>query len=126
MRSINSGQMSYGAAAGQGGFATSLTILGTPCAGAITGFISPDLNPTTPGVTPAGTGLMKTGYIVDMTGNGSAGPIDCNGNATNNDYVANATPRTFGATGERGFNTSGAGTIFFDPAGGALGTTPIQ
>ena len=126
MRSVNSGQMSYSAAAGQGGFSTSLTILGATCPGSITGFISPDLNPTTPGVVLSGTGLLKTGYAVDMTGNGVAGPVDCNGNPTNNDYAAFATPRTFGATGERGFNTSGAGTIFFDPAGGAAGTTPIQ
>ena len=33
MRAINSAQAGYSAAAGQGGYATSLTILGTACAG---------------------------------------------------------------------------------------------
>lgn len=126
MRSVNSAQMSYSTAAGQGGFATSLAILGTPCLGG-NGFISPDLNPAAPGVTPAGAaGVLKSGYVVDMAGNGVAGPVDCNGSPTNADYSASAVPQTFGASGERGFNTSGGGTIFFDSGGLATGTTPIQ
>ena len=127
LRAINSAQASYSGAAGQGGYATSLTILGTPCSGGTQGFISPDMNPATPGVTlNAGTGVIKSGYDVDMIGNGTAGPDDCNTVATNNDYTATAVPQTVGTTGARGFNTAGHGTIFFDPAGGAAGTTPIQ
>jgi prepilin-type N-terminal cleavage/methylation domain-containing protein len=126
MRSLNSAQMSYSTSAGQGGFATSLAILGTPCVGGSV-FVSPDLNPLSPGVTLAGAaGVLKSGYVVDMAGNGAAGSNDCNGVPTNTDYVASATPQTFGASGERGFNTNGAGTIYFDTAGGPAGTTPIQ
>ena len=126
MRAVNSAQLSYSTAAGLGFFATDLTILGTPCAGG-NAFISPDLDPSSPGVTPvAPSGLLKSGYVVDMSGMGFGGPNDCNGTPTAADYVATATPRTVGVSGERGFNTNGAGTIFFDPTGLATGTTPIQ
>jgi type IV pilus assembly protein PilA len=127
MRSVNSAQLAYAASAGQGGFATGLAILGTPCGAATTAFIAAELNPAAPSATPAGaSGLLKSGYVVDMTGNGIAGPPDCNGAPTNGDYIATAVPRNPGASGERGFNTNAAGTIFFDPAGTATGTTPIQ
>ena len=127
MRTVNSAQMSYSAAAGQGGFATSLSVLGVPCVGGTTAFVAPELNPAAPSATPAGaSGLLKTGYIVDMVGNGVVGPPDCNGTVTNGDYIATAVPRSIGASGDRGFNTSAAGTIFFDPTGLPTGTTPIQ
>jgi type IV pilus assembly protein PilA len=127
LRAINSAQVSYAASCGQGGYAVDLATLGTPCgAGATQGYISPDLNPNTPGVTTVGNGVQKSGYDVLMAGNGVVGPNDGNGTATNMDYTATATPTTLHTTGERGFNTSAAGTIFFDPAGGAAGTTPIQ
>jgi type IV pilus assembly protein PilA len=127
MRTVNSAQMSYSASAGQGGFATALATLGSPCPGGTTAFIAAELNPAAPSATPAGaSGLLKSGYIVDMTGNGIAGPGDCNGNVTNGNYVATAVPRSVGASGDRGFNTNGSGTIFFDTAGLGTGTIPIQ
>ena len=127
LRAIHSAQSTYSSAAGNSGYATSLTVLGTPCAGGSQGFISPDLWPSTPGVTLNGaTGVIKTGYDTDMTGNGSVGPDDCNMTATNTDYTATAFPISAGTTGQRGFNMTGAGTIFSDPAGGTAGTTPIS
>ncbi len=45
---------------------------------------------------------------------------------TNTDFTATAVPQVIGSTGTRGFNTTAAGTIFFDPAGGVAGTTPLQ
>jgi hypothetical protein len=33
---------------------------------------------------------------------------------------------TVGSTGQRGFNTTAAGTIFVDPAGTVAGTIPLQ
>jgi type IV pilus assembly protein PilA len=127
MRTVNSAQMSYSAAAGQGGFATGLVVLATPCAGGTTPFIAAELNPAAASATPAGaSGLLKSGYIVDLVGNGIAGPPDCNGAPTNGDYTATAVPRSVGASGDRGFNTSARGTIFFDPNGLGTGTTPIQ
>jgi type IV pilus assembly protein PilA len=120
MRAINSAQTGYSTACGQGGYATSLTILGTPCGGGVagTGFISPDLIGANP--------VLKSGYSISMTGNGTAGPNDLNGTATNTDYTATATPQSLGTTGQRGFWVSGRGTIFVDAAGGSAGTTPLQ
>jgi type IV pilus assembly protein PilA len=127
LRAVNSAQASYSSGCGQGGYATNLTILGTACGGGTQGFISPDLNPATPGVTTSGTGVMKSGYTTDMTDNASpAGPNDGNGVATSVDYLATSVPVNIGSTGQRGFNTTAAGTIFVDPAGTAAGTTPLQ
>ena len=127
MRAINTAQVNYSAAAGQGGYATSLTILGTACPGGTQAFISPDLNPATPGVTPGtGNGVIKSGYDVDLAGNAVVGPADCNAAPTNTDFTATAFPQVIGSTGNRGFNSTAAGTIFFDPAGGVAGTTPLQ
>ena len=128
LRAINSAQASYSSACGSGGYATSLTILGTPCGGGTQGFISPDMNPATVGVTKVGTGVVKSGYNTDMTkaAGAAAGPNDGNGVATTTDYTATAVPTNPGSTGQRGFNTNGAGTIFVDPAGGAAGTLPLQ
>jgi type IV pilus assembly protein PilA len=116
LRAVNSAQVSYSAAAGQGGYATTLIILGKGC-GATQGFISPDLVGASP--------VLKSGYKVGLVGSGT-GPADCNGTITATDYVATAVPQSQGQTGVRGFNTAAAGTIFFDSAGAATGTAPIQ
>ena len=126
LRSITSAQAGYSTACGQGGYATSLTILGAPCSGGTHGFISPDLNPATPGVTLIGAGVMKSGYDVQLVGMGVAGPNDMSGNATSVDYLATAAPVQIGASGQRGFNARARGTIFVDPAGGIAGTIPLQ
>jgi len=130
LRAVNSAEASYSSAAGQGGYAALLSVLGTPCPGGTNGFISPDLNPLTPNVTVfSGTGVTKSGYDTIMVANVGAvpGPNDCNGTATVTDYLATAAPTSVGSTGQRGFSTSGAGTIFFDPLGvPANATTPIQ
>ncbi len=128
LRAINSAQASYSSACGQGGYATSLTILGTPCGGGTQGFISPDMNPATPNLTLFGTGVVKSGYNTDMVVGAAAvpGPNDGNNKPTTTDYTASAVPTQLGSTGQRGFNTNGAGTIFVSPAGLANGTLPLQ
>jgi type IV pilus assembly protein PilA len=126
LRSITSAQAGYSTGCGQGGYATSLTILAAPCSGGSQGFISADLNPSAPGATVLGGGVMKSGYDVQMAGNGITGPNDMGGNATNVDYLATAVPVTVGASGQRGFNARARGTILVDPAGGAAGTIPLQ
>jgi type IV pilus assembly protein PilA len=126
LRAVNSAQASYSSGCGQGGYATTLTILGTPCAGGTQGFISPDLNPATPGVTVAGAGVSKSGYTTVLAGAGAAGPNDMSGTATTVDYLGTAVPVTIGSTGQRGFNTNAAGTIFVSATGLATGTTPLQ
>ena len=127
LRAIHSAQSTYSSSAGNSGYATSLTILGTPCAGGTVAFISPDLSPSTLGVTLNGaTGVIKSGYNTDMTGNGVMGPDDCNTTPTNSGYSATAVPVSVGTSGQRGFNMDGSGTILADPAGGAAGTVPIS
>jgi type IV pilus assembly protein PilA len=126
LRAITSAQASYSTGCGQGGYATSLTNLGTPCPGGTQGYISADLNPATPGVTPSGAGILKSGYDVQLAGNGVAGPMDLGGKATNIDYMATAVPLTIGSSGQRGFNAQAGGAIYVDPAGGLAGTVPLQ
>ena len=96
MRAINSAQVTYSSSAANGGFATSLTILATPCLGAA-GFISPDLDPSLPSATPVGTGLLKSGYEVDLVAAGAGLSPDCNGTPTTSDYVATAGTLSFPA-----------------------------
>src|SRR5687767_4488094 len=48
LRAMNSAEASYSAAAGNGGFAVSLTVLGDACPGSSQGFISPDLGVAAP------------------------------------------------------------------------------
>jgi type IV pilus assembly protein PilA len=130
LRAVNTAQVNYSAAAGQGAYATGLAILADACPGGTNGFISPDLDPTLAGAIPGpvlGAGsIVKSGYEVVVNNTGVAGPPDCNTVATTTNYSAVAIPQTVGSTGVRGFNTTSAGTIFFDPAGGQAGTAPIQ
>jgi type IV pilus assembly protein PilA len=122
LRAIHSAESTYASSAGNNGYATSLTILALPCGGGTAGFITLDLDPATVGADP----VPKSGYLVTLAGNGSVQSTDCNGTPTNSDYTATAVPETIGSTGQRGFNMTGAGTIFADPAGGPAGTTPIR
>jgi type IV pilus assembly protein PilA len=119
MRAINSAQTGYSTACGQGGYATTLVILGTPCGGGTTGagFISPDLS--------SAASVNKSGYTVTMASTGT-GPLDLNGTATGTNYTATAVPQAIGTTGQRGFWVSARGTIFVDVAGGSAGTVPLQ
>jgi prepilin-type N-terminal cleavage/methylation domain-containing protein len=126
VRAIMNGQAGYSAGCGQGGYATGLAILGAPCGAGNYGFVSPDLNPATPGVTALGAGVLKSGYDLQMAGNGVAGATDMSGNATNVDYLVTAVPVQIGSSGQRGFNARSRGHIFMDPAGGLAGTIPLQ
>jgi len=103
MRAINSAQVSYSAAAGQGGYSGTLAVLQIPCAAGSQGFLSPDLSadPST-----------KSGFTVSLAAAGVAGPNDCNGTATRTNYYSEAEPLNFGTTGNRSFNTNAAGTIY--------------
>ena len=109
LRAINSAEASYSAAAGNGGYAIALVVLSAACPGSSQGFISPDLK-----LDPS----VKSGYsIALLTAGAAAGPADCNAAATEVNYYGSATPVTIGTTGNRGFSTMAAGTIFFDPTG---------
>jgi prepilin-type N-terminal cleavage/methylation domain-containing protein len=126
VRAIMNGQAGYSTGCGQGGYATSLAVLGSPCGVGSYGFVSPDLNTNSVGVTLIGAGVMKSGYDVQLNGNGVAGPLDMAGNQTNTDFVVTAVPVQIGSSGQRGFNARSRGHIFMDPAGGLAGTIPLQ
>ena len=71
LKAINAGQAVYSSSAGADGYATQLSVLGTPCPGQSSGFISPELS-----ADPS----MKSGYsIVLAPGISALGPDDCNG-----------------------------------------------
>ena len=128
LRAITGAEASYSAGAGNGGYAISLSVLGRGCPGSAQGFISPDLGVAAP---PA----LKSGYSINLaTAGAGAGPNDCNGTSTENNYYATAAPISVGSSGNAGFSASAAGTIFQDPSGAVptlaatlAGTaTPIQ
>jgi type IV pilus assembly protein PilA len=106
MRAINSAEVSYSAAAGQGGYAILLATLQIPCSTGTQGFLSPDLS-TDPSV--------KSGFTVSVVAAAGAvaGPNDCNGTATSTNYYSEAEPLNYGTTGNRSFNTNAAGTIYW-------------
>jgi prepilin-type N-terminal cleavage/methylation domain-containing protein len=112
LRAINRAEASYSAAAGNGGYAITLAVLAAACPGSSQGFISPDLK-TDPST--------KSGYTITLaTAGAAAGPADCNAAPTEVNYYGTALPVTIGTTGNRGFSTAAAGTIFF----AANGTPP--
>ena len=128
MRAISSAESSYSAGAANGGFAVSLARLAQACPGSTQGFISPDLS-TDPS--------FKSGYQIDLAASAGAGngPLDCNAVQSRTGYYATAIPTQVGVTGNRGFGTNTAGTVFFTPNGVAPpegtmapggGGTPIQ
>ena len=119
VRAINSAQASYSSGAANGGYAASLVVLAKGCGVSTQGFISPDL-----ALDPS----LKSGYTVALGKGGGTALVatDCNATIANTDYAASAVPLTIGTTGSRGFQSTAAGTIFVDPAGGASGTAPLQ
>ena len=128
LRALNSAEGSYAAVAARGGFSPSIATLATPCPSGTVGFISPDLS-TDP--------TIKSGYTISIASSATAvaGPMDCNGVASETGYYVTAVPITAGLSGQRGFASSQAGTIYFDRTGAAPteaqmlpggGGTPIQ
>ena len=102
-RAVVSAQTDYWAAAG--GYATTLEILGTPCAGSDVPYISPDL---------ATTGVVKSGFIFTLTGGagGAASGTDCNGAAGSTQFYISAAPQTPGSTGNRAFAADQTSTLY--------------
>ncbi len=123
LRAINSAEASYSSAAGQGGNAILLQTLALGCTGSTQGFISADL-----ALDPS----VKSGYrvaLADSTALPADVALDCNDTMSRSGYYGTAVPIQVGSTGQRGFSTAAAGTIFFDATGVApaeTGGTPLQ
>jgi prepilin-type N-terminal cleavage/methylation domain-containing protein len=130
LRSIDSGESTYAASCGSGGYAQSLQDLSKPPV-AGTGFISPDMT---------GNGMIKSGYVVNV-GPGTTPSVvtpaanTCNlssGDALAT-FFAETHPVTVGTTGQRSFGTDQRFAIYdnktgttFTAATTAAANTPIQ
>ena len=108
VRAVNSGEATYAAACGGGGFAITLDDLSTaPTAGG-TGFISPDL---------ATNDVEKSGYTFTVAV--GADDVDvltdaqtCNATASKASFFVSGAPITAGSTGGRAFGSDNRGTIY--------------
>jgi len=106
LKAAMSGQLAYSASCGNGGYAASFVVLGTPPVAGSEPFISPDL-----GLVAA---PQKSGYNFTMgPGAGSvAGPNDCLGTATISSWLSTAVPQTFGTSGTRSFSVNVSNTVW--------------
>ena len=118
LKVTTSSQIAYSASCGNGAYAATYVVLGTPPAAGGEGFISADLGSV---VAP-----QKSGYNFTMgAGAGSAaGPNDCNGTATITAYLATGQPMTNGTTGTRSFAVN-AGNTIWQLTGGAAPAEPF-
>lgn len=105
LRVTSTSQIAYSATCGNGGYAPSYVVLGTPIGGAGQAFISEDLGRS---LTP-----QKAGYDYTLTaGAAGAGPNDCMGRPTVAGYYATAKPMGFGSTGSRAFAVAIGGAVW--------------
>ena len=106
LRVTATSQIAYSATCGNGGYAATFIVLGTPIGGAGQAFISDDLGRS---ATP-----QKAGYNFTLgPGAGAgAGPTDCNGTATTTTFYATGIPITFGTSGTRSFATNQENTVW--------------
>jgi prepilin-type N-terminal cleavage/methylation domain-containing protein len=117
LRAIKSAELSYSITCGQGAYAVLFATLGTPPPGGTQAFLSDDL--ANSGVNP-----LKSGFTYSLApGLGSAaGPIDCNGTATDVAFYTSAVPVSPATSGNRAFATNADDGIWQDVA--AAGAAP--
>ena len=125
LKVTTSSQVAYSASCGNGGYAATYVILGTPVVAGSEPFISADLGLA---VAP-----KKSGYNFTLgAGAAAAGPNDCLARATNSGYYGTAIPQTFGSTGTRAFAVNAGNTIWQNfiltapPEPFGTPSTPIQ
>jgi type IV pilus assembly protein PilA len=106
LKVVNEAQISYSAACGNGAYATTFVILGTPLGGGTAAFISSDLG--------SSANPKKSGYKYSLAaGAGSvAGPKDCAARVTETAYYASAVAQAYGQTGTRSFATNTSATVY--------------
>ncbi len=126
LRTINSGESTYFATCGYGGYAQDMVGLTTIPAGQTSAFVSPDL---------LGAGGLKSGYLVLVAaGDAATGANNqihaaaetCN-QAVNSfgGYLGTATPQTPGSTGQRAFGTDQRATIYYNTTGLVWGAAAV-
>jgi type II secretory pathway pseudopilin PulG len=100
LRAVASGQATFASTCGGGYYQPAMANLVT------NQYVSPDLALT-----------QKSGFTFALgPGTGVAGPTDCDGNATHQNYYMTATPMT-AITGRRAFATDNVATIWQDSTG---------
>ena len=117
VRAINSGEATYAASCGGGGYAQTLEDLYLAPSGAVP-FISPDL---------ASTGITKSGYVVTLDPGTDVTPVvlgadTCNGSTDDAiaTFHAHAEPSAVNSTGVRSFASDQRGTLYQDVSGAAI------
>ena len=127
LKVTTSSQVAYTASCGNGGYAATFVILGTPVVAGSEAFISADLG--------GSAAPQKSGYNFTMgAGAAGAGPNDCLARATNSGYYATGIPQTFGTTGTRSFAVNAGNTIWqsttaaapTEPFAASATVTPVQ
>ena len=104
LRAINSSQSTYASSCGQGNYADTLVVLGTPPVAGTDAFISTDLAVAAP---------VKSGYdIIFTAGVASVAGVSCNGGTMAQTFFVNANPSVANSTGARFFGTNQGGTIY--------------
>ncbi len=115
LSAIAKAQADYRATAGNGGYASSLAMLATPCPGTESRahLLSPDLS-----FDPS----VKSHYEISLRRKPSARSVssDCHGAATYSGYYVTATPLPTGERDRRAFAVDETGTIWFDASGVSL------
>jgi type IV pilus assembly protein PilA len=120
VRAVNSAEATYAASCGGGGYATTLTNLGTAPAGGVP-FISPDLSQADPAI--------KSGYTITVVDGANPTQVlaqasTCNNVANSSSvYFVHAEPVTVGSTGQRSFASDNRGTIYQLGSGAAIPNT---
>ena len=124
LRAINSAEAAYSSATGGGGYAILLATWRRP---------APARRRASSRRTSQLDPSIKSGYTVTLADIDRGTPAnvstDCNSKTSRTGYYATAVPVSIGTTGQRGFSTSAAGTIYFDATGAApaeTGGTPLQ
>jgi prepilin-type N-terminal cleavage/methylation domain-containing protein len=113
MRAVNTAEVSYSSACGNGAYSVTFDVLGNPPPGGNQAFLSEDLSKSSFGEMP-----QKSGYTYTLGAGmgGAAGPNDCNGVVTDVTFYSTAIPTSPASTGNRAFATSQAGAIWQDVA----------
>jgi len=106
LRAVNTAEVSYSAACGQGSYAVTFPTLGVPPPGGNQAFLSNDLTAV---AAPQKSGFN---YTIAAGAGAAAGPNDCNGTVTNATYYVTAIPISPASTGNRAFASNAAGSIW--------------
>jgi len=104
LRAINSAQIAFAAACGNGFYAPTLAALAAPAPGQSKGFLAAEM---------AREPLVTSGYAVTLSpGDVADSPAACNGTEVVSAYAVEAVPLTAGDSGVRFFATNQEGVIF--------------